>query len=184
MTNPLIRLVFGVQILDSKPTRLVVTGSLGSSPPPLTGLRRSDSWTFSESYASDAWTADLDAGDYLVRIETDSWTAAGLTIDAELDTGQDQPRFVFWGILPETEKEGLASWHTTRLVVDPPTTSTTSNPKDPWPPPPPPAQRTAVSPSGALTWFTNQLAPLFAQSSTDQRAGAPGSGGPPPPRRR
>jgi hypothetical protein len=185
MTNPLIRLVFGVQILDEKTTRLVVSGALGLSPmPPLTGVRRSDSATFSESCSSNTWTVDLDQGDYIVRIEASSWTEAVLTIEAQLDTGQLAPRFVYWGNLPESNTEGLAGWIETSATVDPPDTSTIGNPKDPCPPPPPPNKRSSVSPSAAVTWFSNTLDPLWDQASTDQRGGAPGTGGPPPPRHR
>ena len=183
MTNPLIRLGFGVQIRDEKPTRLVVTGALGLSPmPPLTGIRRSDAWTFSQACASNTWTVDLDPGDYVIRIETEAWTEAEIAIAAQLDTGQLAPRFVYWGNLPESNTEGLAGWLDTNLAVDPPSTSTIGNPKDPWPPPPPPNKRDAVTPSAAVSWFSSTLDPLWDQSVSDQRGGAHGIGGPPPAR--
>lgn len=186
MTNPLLRLVFGIQVFDTnKSTRLVVSGSVGVTPvPPLTGLRRHDSATFSANYASGEWGVDLDAGDYIIRIETDSWAGSELEINVLLEPSQPDVRFVYWGNLPESSTEGIASWNDTYAIVDPPTTSTIGSPKDPWPPPPPPAKRTAISGTSSATWFASSLDPLWDQSSTDMRSGAPGSGGDPPPRRR
>ena len=185
MTNPLIRLVFGIQALDEKSTRLIITSSspLATPPPPLAGLRRSDGGTFTVAYAQNAWTVELAPDDYVLRIETEAWAAASIAIAVDLQEDSVTPRFVYWGMI-DPSTEGIAGWRASEATVDPPATSMTSNPKDPWPPPPPPDKRSTITPTAALTWFTDQLDPLWDQTSTDQRDGAPGSGGAPPPRRR
>ena len=87
----LTRMIFAIQMTDPKPTRLRVSGDIGT--PAMTILRRGDSEPSSVNCVDGSWTKDLDAGDYLVEIQVEvgKWIAGRLDIVTELTTGQSRP---------------------------------------------------------------------------------------------
>jgi hypothetical protein len=154
----LTRMIFAIQMTDPKPTRLRVSGAIGTSP--MTILRRGDSEPSSVGCVDGAWTKDLDAGDYLVEIQVEvgKWVAGPINIVTELGPGQSRPIFVYYGPLSASpEPVGLAAWEATALIIDSPELSVAEDPKNPWPPPPPPPLRVALAPDSA-EWFTAKLA--------------------------
>lgn len=158
----LTRMIFGIQLTDPRPTRLRVSGNVGTPAPVMTSLRRGDRDPSSVSCVDGAWTMDLGAGDYLVEIQVDHWLAGRLDIVVELAPGQSPPSFVYYGPLtPGPSPVSLAAWQFTALYVDPPESSITNDSKDPWPPPPRPL-KTTMPPMVKLAqlsseWFTAEL---------------------------
>ena len=145
----LTRMIFAIQMTDPKPTRLRVSGDVGTPAPVMTSLRHGDSKPSSVSCVDGWWTMDLDAGDYLIEIQVETWVAGRLAIVTELTPGQSPPTFVDHGSLRRSPSPGgLAAWQGTALAVD--------DSKDPWPPPPPPPMVTLAEESSK--WFTAQLA--------------------------
>lgn len=155
----LTRMIFAVQMTDPKPTRLRVSGDVGTPAPAMTSLRRGDSEPSSVGCADGSWAMDLDAGDYLIEIQVEDWVAGRLDIVTELTPGQSPPAFVCHGPLPESPSpDGLAAWKATALYVDPPESSLVDDSKDPWPPPPPPTTPTVTLAQVSSEWFTAELA--------------------------
>jgi hypothetical protein len=154
----LTRMIFAIQVTDTKPTRLRVSGDVGTPAPAMTSLRRGDSEPSSVSCVDGSWTMDLDAGDYLVEIQVENWVAGRLDIVTELTSGQNPPAVVYYGPLPRSPQPvDLAAWEATVLYIDPPESSAIGDSKDPWPPPPPPPPRVTLAPVSAA-WFTAELA--------------------------
>lgn len=161
----LTRMIFAIQMTDPKPTRLRVSGDVGTPAPPMTSLRRGDRESSSVGCVDGSWTMDLDAGDYLIEIQVERWVPGRLDIVTEPAPGQSPPTFVNHGPLPRSPSPvGLAAWKAPALYTDPPESSAIDDPKDPWPPPPPPAAPTApTAPTVTLAqvsseWFTSELA--------------------------
>ena len=149
----LTRMIFAIQATDTHPTRLRVRGEIGTPAPAMTRLRHGDREPSSVGCVDGSWTMDLDAGDYLVELQVESWIAGRLDVVAELTPGQRPPVFVYYGPLPGSSPPiDLAAWEATALYIDPPASSATGDPKDPWPPPPPPP-RVALA-LDSLAWFT------------------------------
>lgn len=172
----LTRMIFGIQT-TAAPTRLRVSGKVGTPAPVMTSLHREGTPPSSVGCVDGAWTMDLDAGDHLVEIQVEQWLAGRLDITTEPPPGHRSPIFVYFGPLPEgSPQDGLAAWETAALRIDPPETSIVDDPKDPWPPPPPPPPRVALAPASAA-WFTAALAAARARIAS-QRDG--GGKGPPP----
>jgi hypothetical protein len=165
--------------LDPKPTRLRVSGNIGTPAPAMTIVRRGDSEPSSVNCVDGAWTKDLDAGDYLIEIQVEvgKWLAGPLNIVTELTPGQSQPAFVHYGPLSQSpEPVGLTAWEAKPLTIDPPKLSLTDDPKDPWPPPPPPPLRVTLAPVSA-EWFTDKLRAARARVEP-QLSGGGGKGAP------
>lgn len=155
----LTRMIFAIQMTDAKPTRLRVSGDVGTPAPAMTSLRRGDSKPSSVDCVDGSWTMDLDAGDYLIEIQVEDWVAGRLDIVPELAPGQSPPTFVYCGPLPQSPSPGgLAAWKATALYVDPPESSLIDDSKDPWPPPPPPTTPTLTLAQISSEWFTAELA--------------------------
>jgi hypothetical protein len=145
----LTRMIFAIQMTDTKPTRLRVTGDVGTPAPTMTSLRREDSKLSSVLCVNGAWTMDLDAGDYLIEIQVEKWVPGRLDIVTELAPGQSPPNFVYYG--PQSPSPGgLTAWKAPALVVD--------DSKDPWPPPPPLSTPTVALAQISSGWFTTELA--------------------------
>ena len=145
----LTRMIFAVQMTDPKPTRLRVSGDVGTHAPTMTRLRRGDSAPSSVGCVDGSWTMDLDAGDYLIEIQVEKWVAGRLDIVTELAPGQCPPTFVHYGPLPQNSSPvGLAAWKAPALTVD--------DTKDPWPPPPP-STPTITFAQVSSEWFTAVL---------------------------
>ncbi|HWU87068.1 MAG TPA: hypothetical protein VN253_07325 [Kofleriaceae bacterium] len=171
----LTRMIFAIHKTDTNPTRLRVSGNIGTPAPALTYLRRGGREPSSVSCVDGAWTMDLDAGDYLVEIQVEDWVAGRLDVVAELTPGQSPPIFVYYGPLPGSSPPvDLAAWEAAALYIDPPASSA-GDPKDPWPPPPPPPRVTLAPESAA--WFAAELATARARIA-EQRAEAGGKGVP------
>jgi hypothetical protein len=144
----LTRMIFAIHVTDTKPTRLRVSGDVGTPAPAMTILRRGDKEPSSVDCVDGSWTKDLDAGDYIVEIQVEDWVAGRLDIVTELTSGQRPPAFVYHGPLPRRPQPiGLVAWEGTVLYID--------DSKDPWPPPPPPL-RVTLGPASA-EWFTAAL---------------------------
>jgi hypothetical protein len=155
----LTRMIFAIQTTDTKPTRLRVSGDIGTPAPAMTSLRRGDSDPSSVGCVDRSWTMDLDAGDYLIEIQAENWVAGRLDIVTELAPGQSPPTFVYHGPLPQSPSPGgLAAWKASALYVDPPESSLIDDSKDPWPPPPPPTTPTVTLAQVSSEWFTVELA--------------------------
>jgi hypothetical protein len=155
----LTRMIFAVQMTDPKPTRLRVSGDIGTPAPAMTSLRRGDSQPSSVGCVDGSWTMDLDAGDYLVEIRVESWVPGRLDVVTELAPGQRPPTFVYYGSLPQGPSQvGLAAWTTTTLYIDTPESLLASDTKDPCPPPPPPTAPTVTLAPVSSEWFTAELA--------------------------
>ena len=158
----LTRMIFAIQLTDTRPTRLRVSGDVGTPAPAMTSLRRGDSEPSSVRCGDGSWRMDLDAGDYLIEIQVENWVPGRLDIVTELAPGQSPPTFVYHGPLPQSPSQvGLAAWTATALYIDPPESSLAGDTKDPWPPPPPPL--VLVPPRVTLAavsaeWFTAKLA--------------------------
>lgn len=147
----LTRMIFAIQMTDPKPTRLRVSGDVGTPAPVMTSLRRGDREPSSVACADGSWTMDLDAGDYLIEIQVESWVPGRLDIVTELAPGQRPPTFVHHGPRSGSPSPGgLAAWAAPALAVD--------DSKDPWPPPPPPTAPTATLAQVSSAWFTAELA--------------------------
>jgi hypothetical protein len=147
----LTRMIFAVQMTDSKPIRLRVSGDVGTPAPAMTSLRRGDREPSSISCVDGSWTMDLDAGDYLVEIQVEDWVAGRLDIVTELTPGQSLPTFVYHGPLPGSPSPvGLVAWEASALTVD--------DSKDPWPPPPAPTAPMVTLAQVSSEWFTAELA--------------------------
>jgi len=161
----LTRRIFAIQVTDPRPTRLRVTGDVGTPAPAMTSLRRGDPERSSVGCANASWTMDLGAGDYLIEIQAERWIPGRLAIAAELSPGQSPPTFVYQGASAGSPSPaGLAAWNATALYVDPPVSSVANDPKDPWPPPPPPltAPPVTLAPESSA-WFTAELAAARAR---------------------
>jgi hypothetical protein len=148
----LTRMIFAIQTTDTRPTRLRVSGDVGTPAPVMTCLRRGDSEPSSVGCVDRSWTMDLDAGDYLVEIQVENWVPGRLDIVTELAPGQSPPTFVSPGALPRSPSPGgLAVWAAPVLTVD--------DSKDPWPPPPPQLTVPTVTLAQVSSeWFTAELA--------------------------
>lgn len=157
----LTRMIFAVHMTDTQPTRLRVTGDVGTPAPVITSLRRGGCERSSIGCVDGAWTMDLDAGDYVIEMQVEHWIAGRLDIVTELAPGQSPPTFVYYGPLsPGPSPVGLDAWSATALYIDPPESSFASDPKDPSPPPRRPS---LILPTVTLTqtsseWFTAELA--------------------------
>jgi len=156
----LTRMIFAIQMTDPKPTRLRVTGDVGTPAPGMTSRRRGDSDPSSVGCVDGSWTMDLDAGDYLIEIQVEDWVPGRLDVVAELAPGQSPPTIVHHGPLARgSSSVGLAAWGATTLYIDPPESSFVDDPKDPWPPPPPPLTTPTVTLAQVSSdWFTAELA--------------------------
>ncbi|HEX2689013.1 MAG TPA: hypothetical protein VHN14_20465 [Kofleriaceae bacterium] len=144
-------MIFAIQMTDPKPTRLRVSGDVGTPAPPMTSLRSGDSEPSSIGCVDGSWTMDLDAGDYLIEIQVEHWVPGRLDIVTELVPGQSPPTFVDYGPLPlDPSLVGLAAWEAMALTID--------DSKDPWPPPPPPTTPTVTLAQVSSEWFTAELA--------------------------
>jgi len=157
----LTRMIFAIQMTDTRPTRLRVTGDVGSPAPVMTSLRRGDRARSSIGCVDGAWTMDLDAGDYVIEIQVEHWIAGRLDIVTELAPGQSPPTFVYYGPQPPSPSPvGLAAWNATALYIDPPESSVAADPKDPSPPPRPPSLilPTVTLEQASSEWFTAELA--------------------------
>jgi hypothetical protein len=153
----LTRMIFAIQTSDPKPTRLRVTGDVGTPAPAMTRVRRGDSEPFPVDCVNGSWTMDLDAGDYVIKLQVESWVPGRLDIVAELTPGQSPPTFVSYGPLSQSPSPvGLAAWTATALYIDSPESLAANDSKDPWPPPPPPLTVTLAPVSSE--WFTAELA--------------------------
>jgi len=167
----LTRMIFAIQMTDTKPTRLRVSGDVGTPAPTMASLRRGDSKPSSVGCVDGSWTMDLDAGDYLIEIQVEDWVAGRLDIVTELTPGQSPPTFVYHGPLPESPSPvGVAAWKATALYIDPPESSAVGDSKDPWPPPPPPPPLRVTLALGSAAWFTAELAAARTRIA-DQLAG-------------
>lgn len=159
----LTRMIFAIQMTDPQPTRLRVSGDVGTPAPVMTSLRRGDHEPSSVRCVDGAWTMDLAAGDYVIEIQVEHWVAGRLDIVPVLAPGQSPPTFVYYGPLPPSPSPvGLTAWNTTAVSIDPPESSIASDPKDPWQPPPRP-RLTTTPPMVTLAqtssaWFTGELA--------------------------
>jgi hypothetical protein len=159
----LTRMIFAIQTTDPKPTRVRVSGDVGTPAPAMTRWRRGDSTPAPVSCLDGAWTMDLERGDYLVELQAATWVAGRLDIVVELTPGQSPPTFVYQGPPSQSPSAvGLVAWSATALYVDPPESSFVADPKDPWPPPPPPAVRVTLAQVSAA-WFTAELAAARAR---------------------
>jgi len=146
----LTRMIFAIQMTDPKPTRLRVSGEVGTPAPAMTSRRRGDSAPSSVDCVDGSWTMDLDAGDYLIELQVEAWVPGPLEIVIALTPGQRSPTFVDYGPMPDSPSSvGLAAWEATALAID--------DSKDPWPPPPPPPLRGTLAQASAV-WFTDELA--------------------------
>jgi hypothetical protein len=155
----LTRMIFAIQMTDANPTRLRVTGDVGTPAPAMTSLRRGDSEPSSIGCVDGSWTMDLAAGDYLIEIQVENWVPGRLDIVTELAPGQSPPTLVYHGPLPRSPSpDGLAAWQAQALYIDPPESSAFDDPKDPWPPPPPPTTSTVTLTQVSSEWFTAELA--------------------------
>lgn len=156
----LTRMIFAIQMTDTKPTRLRVSGDVGTPAPVMTSLRRGDSERSSIGYSDGSWAMDLDAGDYLIEIQVEHWVPGRLDIFTVLAPGQSPPTFVYHGPLPPSALPvGLVAWNATALFLDPPESSLVDDSKDPWPPPPPPLTTPPVTLAQVSSeWFTTELA--------------------------
>jgi len=157
----LTRMIFAIQMTDTKPTRLRVSGDVGTPAPAMTILRRGDRDPPPVGCVDGAWTVDLDAGDYIVEIQVkvEDWVAGRLKIVTELTSGQRPPIFVHHGPLPGSPLPvDLAVWEAAVLYIDPPELSATGDSKDPWPPPPPPPLSSGTLAPVSAAWFTAELA--------------------------
>lgn len=155
----LTRMIFAVQMTDPNPTRLRVSGDVGTPAPAMTTLRRGSSELSSVDCVDGSWTMDLDAGDYLFELQTENWVPGRLDIVTELAPGQSLPTFVYHGPMPRSPSpSGLAAWKAPALYIDPPESSAFDDPKDPWPPPPPPTMSTVTLAQVSSEWFTSELA--------------------------
>jgi hypothetical protein len=155
----LTRMIFAIQVTDTKPTRLRVSGDVGTPAPAMTSLRRGDLESSSIGCIDGSWTMDLDAGDYLIEIQVENWVPGRLDIVTELAPGQSPPTFVYHGPLPRSPSPvGVAGWKATALYIDSPESSFVDDPKDPWPPPPPPTALTVTLAQVSSQWFTAELA--------------------------
>ena len=173
----LTRMIFAIQMTDAKPTRLRVSGDVGTPAPVMTSRRRGDPEPSSVGCVDGSWTMDLDAGDYLVEIQVEDWIAGRLDIVTELTPGQSPPIIVYYGPLSGSPQlDGLVAWEATVLYVDPPESSALGDSKDPWPPPPPPPPRVMLAAVSAA-WFTAELA-VARTRVADQLATAGGKGVP------
>jgi hypothetical protein len=168
----LTRMIFAIQMTDPRPTRLRVSGDVGTPAPPMTSRRRGDSAPSSVDCIDSSWTMDLDAGDYLIEIQAESWTAGRFDIVAELAPGQSSPIFVDHGSLRRSPSpDGLTTWKDVTLAAD--------DSKDPWPPPPPPLTTSTVTLAQVSSeWFTGELAAARTRVA-DQFAAAEGKSVPP-----
>jgi hypothetical protein len=150
----LTRMIFAIQMTDPKPTRLRVSGDVGTPAPAMTSRRRGDREPSSVGCVDGSWTMDLDAGDYLIEIQVEHWVPGRLDIVTEPAPGQSPPTFVDHELLPRSPSPGgLAAWAAPALAVD--------DSKDPWPPPPPPTAPTTPTVTLAQVsseWFTAELA--------------------------
>ncbi|MEZ4363838.1 MAG: hypothetical protein R3B48_26920 [Kofleriaceae bacterium] len=116
----------------------------------MTISRRGASAPLSAACVNGSWTMDLDAGDYLMELQTESWQGGGLTIVAELGPNQSAPAFVVYSPPAAGGSQGsLSAWQAKEL-------SYISDPKDPWPPPPPPTFAVVLTPESAA-WFDAQM---------------------------
>lgn len=148
----LTRMIFAIQMTDTQPTRLRVSGDVGTPAPAMTSLRRGDREPSSIGCVDGSWTMDLDAGDYLIEVQVEHWVPGRLDIVTELAPGQSPATFVYHGPLPGSASPvGLAAWKTMALYID--------DSKDPWPPPPPPLTTPMVTLAQVSSeWFTAELA--------------------------
>ena len=156
----LTRMIFAIQMTDTKPTRLRVRGDAGTPTPAMTSLRRGGSKPSSVDCVDGSWTMDLDAGDYLIEIQVETWLAGRLDIVTMLTPGQSPPAFVYYGRIARGPSPiGLAAWEFTAMYIDPPESSFVDDSKDPWPPPPPPLTTPTVTLAQVSSgWFTAELA--------------------------
>ena len=156
----LTRMIFAIQMTDTKPTRLRVSGDVGTPAPAMTSLRRGDSERSSIGRADGSWTMDLDAGDYLIEIQVEHWVPGRLDIVTVLAPEQSPPTFVYPGPLSQSPSQvSLAAWTATALYIDTPESLLPGDTKDPWPPPPPPLATPRVTLAAASAeWFTDKLA--------------------------
>lgn len=154
----LTRMIFAIQMTDDNPTRLRVSGDIGTPAPLMTCLRRGGGGPSPVGCVDGSWTTDLAKGDYIVEIQVDDddWLAGRLDIVAELTPGQSPPVFVYDG-----PRSSQPTWTATALYVDPPESSAAGDPKDPWPPPPPPPWITLEEAS--VAWFSAELATARAR---------------------
>lgn len=163
----LTRMIFAIQVTDSNPTRIRVSGNVGTPAPAMTIQRREGRALSPVGCVDGSWTMDLDPGDYIIelQVEDGKWLAGRLEIATELTSGQKPPVFVHYGPLPGSPSGvGLATWEPTALYVDS---------KDPWPPPPPPPP--SLAPDSAA-WFTAELS--AARTRTEAEAPLIGKGMP------
>ncbi|MCW5801068.1 MAG: hypothetical protein KIT31_01550 [Deltaproteobacteria bacterium] len=149
----LTRLIFAIQTTDPSPTRIHVSGDVGT--PAMSCLRRGVG-SSSIANVDGVWTADLDAGDYILELQVETWLAGAMAISVELAVGQTAPNFVYYGPIPPNTTLELAAFDGTSFRTDPPLVAAVQDPKDPWPPPPPPRRITLATASE--TWFTTELA--------------------------
>jgi hypothetical protein len=160
----LTRMIFAVQMTDPKPTRLRVSGDVGTPVPAMTSLRRGDSATSSVGGVDGSWTMDLDAGDYLIEIQVKDLIAGRLDIVTELTPGQSPPIFVDHGSLRRSPSpDGPVAWQGTPLTFD--------DSKDPWPPPPTMPMVTLAPESSE--WFTVELAAARTRIAAQPRGKFP-----------
>ncbi len=148
----LTRMIFAIQTRDTNPTRLRVSGDIGTPAPVMTSLRRGDSEPSSVDCVDGSWTMDLDPGDYLVEIQVENWVPGRLDIVPELAPGQRPPTFVYHGAPPQSPSPGgLAAWEAPVLTL--------GDSKDPWPPPRPQLTMPTITLAQVSSeWFTAQLA--------------------------
>lgn len=168
------RMIFAIQMIDPKPTRLRVSGDVGTPAPAMSLRRRGTSEPSSVGCVDGAWTTDLEAGDYLIEIPVEDRIAGRLDIVAELASEQRPPVFVYYGPLSQSPQPvGLAAWEATALHIDPPELLAGDS-KDPWPPPPPPPPGATLAPDSEA-WFTAELAAAWNRIA-EQRAVTGGKG--------
>lgn len=173
----LTRMIFAIQMTDPKPTRLRVSGDVGTPAPAMTLRRRGDSEPSPLGCVDGAWTMDLDAGDYLIEISVENRIAGRPDIVTELASGQRSPLFVYYGPLPQSPQPvGLAAWEATVRHIEPPVLLAGDS-KDPWPPPPPPPPSWVPLSPISEAWFTAELA--AARSRIVEELAAAGGKAPP-----
>lgn len=146
---PLTKLIFGLHTTSTKVT-LTVGGQPADPATVLTVIKSGSSTPASVPWddKETAWMIDLEAGDYLVKMEVPSeeeWFNGALPV-----TVSDPPEatFVFHG--PETESPNT---HET-LAWTSSATAAGSDPKDPWPPP---AAVAATLPTASFDWHDSML---------------------------
>jgi hypothetical protein len=147
----LTRMIFAIQMTDPKPTRLRVSGDVGTPTSTMTSLRREDSKLSSVGWVNGSWTMDVGAGDYLIAIQVENWVPGRLDIVTELAPGQSPPTFVY-DAPPQRSplRGGLAAWNAPAFTIN--------DTKDPWPPPPPPTAPPVTLALESSEWFTAKLA--------------------------